>query len=82
MRCLVTNIFAGFHHTGPLENLNSLGNKYANKAYVYRLVYYAHTLLWYNKTFYSFEGMIAREALTVIDHNHNLGRQQVLLHCY
>ena len=25
----------GFHHTGPLENLNSLGNKYANKAYVY-----------------------------------------------
>ena len=26
---------SGFHHTGPLENLNSLGNKYANKAYVY-----------------------------------------------
>ena len=26
----------GFHHTGPLENLNSLGNKMANKAYKYR----------------------------------------------
>ena len=26
---------SGFHHTGDLENFNSLGNKYRAKAYVY-----------------------------------------------
>ena len=31
--CLVINL--GFHHTGPIENFNSLKNKYASKAYVY-----------------------------------------------
>jgi hypothetical protein len=27
----------------------------------------------------SYDGMIGREALTVIDHNHNVGRKQVAL---
>ena len=28
-------MMTGFHHTGAIENFNSLRNKYAGKAYVY-----------------------------------------------
>jgi len=54
-------MMTGFHHTGPIENFNSLKNKYANKAYVY-----------------GYEGMTARTALAVIDHNSNLNRAQAV----
>ena len=51
----------GFHHTGDIENVNSLSNKYRPKAYVY-----------------TYEGMIARQALAIIDHNTNIGRKQAV----
>lgn len=50
----------GFHHTGDLENFNSLGNKYRAKGYVF-----------------GYDGMVARTALACIDHNSNIGREQV-----
>ena len=53
-------MMTGFHHTGDLENFNSLGNKYRAKGYVF-----------------GYDGMVARTALACIDHNSNIGRDQV-----
>ena len=47
---------SGFHHTGPLENLNSLSNKYANKAFVYGYFFF---LQYFEYTVYFF--LVTRE---------------------
>jgi hypothetical protein len=63
----------GFTHTGLVESWNALNNKYANKNFYYRFF-----LLILSKLYFSPSGMFSRAALTAIDWNSNLNRNQVL----
>ena len=66
-----------FTHTGFIENVNSLNNKYCSKTYVFgnecitRLV-----IIVVQYILYRYEGMLIRAALTAVDHNYNLNRPQ------
>ena len=66
-------MMTGFHHTGAIENFNSLRNKYAGKAYVYSYSgIIARTAL----------AVIDHNNNVIIDHNNNVNRPQVNIVLY
>ena len=70
---LVTSYYSDF----PPESWNALNNKYANKHFYYG--YRSMTILYLTYNFISSGGMFVRAALTALDWNSNLNREQVSL---